>query len=638
MDVVRRTLRPFRALGPALEVRPWLVLLAAALIALPTIALGEVAAADTRTRLRDAQLQAQDAAARRAAARVSFILADVADHLVAATRPGEPLITAAASGDRRAIQNAVISLAAGFTYTPGYYFVDALGVIRAGSTAGAPTGPLARVIGQRSDTIPWADTPSSRVGASMMTAEQMTRTFSKPDVYLSDFYVAHDRSGSLLAFGTSTGSERPGEQRLGYEADMATRVMVDGKLAGALVAVIDPSPFVDAVFELHGIAQHAYLVDRTGRLIRRMRYLDRNMFGTDLSTAEAVNAAVRGAHLDGEGPDPSGEGEALLTSIPIAGISGNFGADLTVGWTIIAAEPLAHLYGEVDAGAGTLRALRIALVAAILGLAGMLTVAVQSIARQRLALASANLSLDAASREIAAAARHKSEFLANMSHELRTPLNAIIGFSDVLLERMFGELNPKQTEYLTDISTSGNHLLSLVNDVLDLSKVEAGRLELEPSDFSVADAVAAAMTLVRERAVRHGIELSAVVPTDLPLLHADVRKVRQILLNLLSNAVKSTPEGGRVSIDVRRSADELVISVRDTGIGISADDQMRVFDEFRQVGSRPDLREEGTGLGLTLTKRFVELHGGRIWVESTPGKGSTFSFTLPLHQPAAVRA
>ncbi|TMC28279.1 MAG: HAMP domain-containing histidine kinase, partial [Chloroflexi bacterium] len=239
------------------------------------------------------------------------------------------------------------------------------------------------------------------------------------------------------------------------------------------------------------------------------------------------------------------------------------------------------------------------------------------------------------SRELEVANRHKSEFLANMSHELRTPLNAIIGFSEVMLEGIFGGLNEKQREYLNDVLASGQHLLTLINDILDLSKIEAGRMELEVSTFSLAAAVENGLTIVRERAARHGIALQAVLPKDLPKIEADERKVKQILYNLLSNAAKFTPDGGRVEVRVRQENEHVQVDVEDTGIGIAPDDQTRIFEEFRQVGR--ERSREGTGLGLTLTKRFIELHGGRIWVESTPGKGSTFSFTLPIRRPAEVK-
>jgi signal transduction histidine kinase len=233
------------------------------------------------------------------------------------------------------------------------------------------------------------------------------------------------------------------------------------------------------------------------------------------------------------------------------------------------------------------------------------------------------------SQQLEVANKHKSEFLANMSHELRTPLNAIIGFSEVLQEKLFGEVNEKQADYLNDIHSSGKHLLGLINDILDLSKVEAGRMELDRSTFDAASALANAMTLVRERAQRHNIALRMEAGPDLGDVTADERKLKQILVNLLTNAVKFTPDGGSVDVIARREPEGLVVAVRDTGIGIAKEDQEAVFEEFRQVGRNYTNKQEGTGLGLTLTRRFVELHGGRIWVESEPGKGSTFTFTIP---------
>ncbi|HMO47029.1 MAG TPA: GAF domain-containing protein [Rubrivivax sp.] len=233
------------------------------------------------------------------------------------------------------------------------------------------------------------------------------------------------------------------------------------------------------------------------------------------------------------------------------------------------------------------------------------------------------------SRQLGIANQHKSEFLANMSHELRTPLNAIIGFSEVLIERMFGELNDKQDDYLKDIHSSGRHLLSLINDILDLSKIEAGRMELDVDSFDVPAAIGNALTLVRERALRHGIALQLQVAPAVGEIRADERKFKQILLNLLTNAVKFTPDGGRVDVRARFAGGVLQVAVADTGIGIAPEDQAAVFEEFRQVGRHYTNKQEGTGLGLALTKRFVELHGGTLTLDSTPGRGSTFSFTLP---------
>ena len=235
------------------------------------------------------------------------------------------------------------------------------------------------------------------------------------------------------------------------------------------------------------------------------------------------------------------------------------------------------------------------------------------------------------SRQLEVASQHKSEFLANMSHELRTPLNAIIGFSEVLAEKMFGDVNDKQAEYLHDILESGRHLLSLINDILDLSKIEAGRMELEVSEFDLPQAIQNALMLVRERALRRGIALHHVIDDRVGGIRADERKVKQVLLNLLSNAIKFTPEGGRIEVRAASKDGIVEVSVADTGIGIAPEDQEAVFEEFRQVGAA-DKKAEGTGLGLALSRKFIELHGGQIRVTSHVGVGSTFTFTLPVHR------
>jgi signal transduction histidine kinase len=233
------------------------------------------------------------------------------------------------------------------------------------------------------------------------------------------------------------------------------------------------------------------------------------------------------------------------------------------------------------------------------------------------------------SHQLELANKHKSEFLANMSHELRTPLNAIIGFSEVLAERMFGEVNDKQLEYLKDIHASGHHLLSLINDILDLSKIEAGRMELDLSSFHLPMLLDNTVTLVRERALRHGLTLALEVDPALGDWVADARKLKQVVINLLSNAVKFTPAGGCVTLRARALEDAVEIAVVDTGVGIAADQQALVFEEFRQAGGDYLRKAEGTGLGLALARRFVELHGGTLRVESAPGQGSTFAFDLP---------
>jgi signal transduction histidine kinase len=203
----------------------------------------------------------------------------------------------------------------------------------------------------------------------------------------------------------------------------------------------------------------------------------------------------------------------------------------------------------------------------------------------------------------------------------------------VLSERMFGELNEKQDEYLKDIYTSGQHLLSLINDILDLSKIEAGRMELELTGFNLPGTLDNSLTLVRERAGRRGIALGLTVDERLEQIRADERKVRQVVLNLLSNAIKFTPEGGRIEVRAVPVEENVEVSVSDTGVGIAPEDQEAIFEEFRQVGTAAK-KVEGTGLGLALSRKFIELHGGRIWVKSQVGAGSTFTFTIPMRTGA----
>ncbi|MPM36328.1 Sensor histidine kinase RcsC [bioreactor metagenome] len=229
------------------------------------------------------------------------------------------------------------------------------------------------------------------------------------------------------------------------------------------------------------------------------------------------------------------------------------------------------------------------------------------------------------------ASRIKSEFLANMSHELRTPLNSIIGFSDILIERVFGELNERQLKYVTNISVSGKHLLGLINDILDLSKVEAGKMELHYSEFSVAsvfDEVKSTLTPLSQTKLT---EMDFKLDLDFGNIQADRSRLIQILYNLVSNAIKFTPEKGKVSVSCKKNGNIAIFSVTDTGIGISSEDQKKLFQPFTQIDSSSAKQYCGTGLGLVLVKKLVELHCGKIWVESEVEKGSRFTFELPLN-------
>jgi len=247
-------------------------------------------------------------------------------------------------------------------------------------------------------------------------------------------------------------------------------------------------------------------------------------------------------------------------------------------------------------------------------------------------LAETNRELELRSREIERADRLKSEFLASMSHELRTPLHTIIGFSELLGEELEGPLNEKQKRFIQHIHNDSMHLLQLINDILDLSKIEAGRLELRPEPFDVATVVTESLASIR--ALADAKMLSLETGLDVPAaLEADRLRVKQVLVNLLSNAVKFTPDGGQIRVEAYIRNGLVAFTVSDTGVGIPSEEHKSIFDKFHQVGATAKGIREGTGLGLAITKRLIEEHGGTIEVESEPDRGSRFTFTIPLQRP-----
>jgi signal transduction histidine kinase len=242
------------------------------------------------------------------------------------------------------------------------------------------------------------------------------------------------------------------------------------------------------------------------------------------------------------------------------------------------------------------------------------------------------------SHELELASQHKSQFLANMSHELRTPLNAILGYAELIEDNIYGEVPGKIREVLERVQNNGRHLLGLINDVLDLSKIEAGQLTLSISDYSMQEVVQTVVSATEALATEKQLAITIIIAEGLPIGEGDERRITQVLLNLVGNAIKFTDAGG-VSVDVSASDGTFQLAVADTGPGIAAADQAVVFEEFRQLDGSSVRTKGGTGLGLAISKRIVEMHGGRIWVESEPGRGSTFRFTLPVRmQPRAAAA
>jgi signal transduction histidine kinase len=469
-------------------------------------------------------------------------------------------------------------------------------------------------------------------------------------------------------FGSVAFSQRDGRPH------MTIAVAEASPSGGVIVADVDLGSVDDAIRRAQiGTAGYAYAVDANGQVIAHTTNISLVLADTNLASLPQVHAALASSGTENgvmtSGRDP--QGTEVLSA---------FESIDPPGWHVFVEEPLSVAFAPIQAaiwrtagllvvfllvaiGTSVLLARNLArpieaiqVAAAKIG-SGSLDQRIEVSSRDELGalaeefnrmaarlqasyagleqqvqertreLATALAELDAKSRELEVASHHKSEYLANMSHELRTPLNAISGFSQVLRKGLFGEINDKQAEYLDDILAAARHLLSLIDDVLDLSKIEAGEIDLHVAPFSLLDALERGVVIVRERATRGDVHVLQTADPGVDMVIGDERRIRQVIFNLLSNAVKFTPPGGTVAVAAARFDGEVRVSVTDTGPGIAPEDQERIFEEFQQAAAGKEQRD-GTGLGLAVSKRLVELHGGRIWVESEPGKGSRFVFTL----------
>jgi signal transduction histidine kinase len=556
---------------------PWPLTLAVAIfIALPVLAQGEVAASDARTRLRDQQFESNARIADQAAASLSQRIVSFRAQLAAATTRANtgkapPLVDAIEGGDIDAIERELLAIER--VMAPAGSSSTTLFVL---DQAGRQVAPRDANLGKLSIERPFWGLVGDRNPVAISP------------VFLSDGVL------TLVAM-SYVDQARGGEP-----------VIVGGSLGLKLVAGRDLEPFFGSLDEL-------YVIDRSGRLLLRASHAftpDREQL-KDLTTDALVDRVLSGSRLSVEGTDPFGRGPRLVASAPVAG----------VGWHVVALQTTGAIEVEVNAVLLQQRIARGVLAGLLLVVTFMLARSASEVLRQRGLLAENN-------RRLAEASQAKSEFLANMSHELRTPLNSIIGFSEVLLQRLAGELFPKQTEYVQDIRDAGKHQLALVNDILDLSKVEARRMELDLSSVALAPLLASALALVRPQAVRRSIGLDTDIDPAVTTIEADERKLKQIVVNLLANAVKFTPDGGRVGVVVRSTDGLVEIAVRDNGKGISVEEQARIFEEFAQAKTT-GYASDGTGLGLTLARRLAELHGGTITVQSAVGVGSTFTVRMP---------
>ena len=422
--------------------------------------------------------------------------------------------------------------------------------------------------------------------------------------------------------------------KLAKERQRATIGVVDTRPGDSQrIAIAVPvrrsvNPFIGAVIvemRLRDIAEwlepsllpseDVYIVDERGRLLAQASAPGKDI--RDISDRPATATALATERAAFEGTDPVLGSRRFLGVAPLGDLP----------WRVMASRSPDLLEAELSATLNQLLALRVALVAVALIAAFAVGRGAQQLARQRRALATANF-------ELGEATAAKSRFLASMSHDLRTPLNAIIGFSELLETEVFGTLNVKQKEYVADIVSSGKLQLQLVNEILDLSKIEAGKMDLAPQEFDLEDALRGVHSVVSALATAKAQELALEIDEGIPLLYQDPVRVKQIVFNLLGNAVKFTPEGGRITTRVNvDGVDRVEIAISDTGVGLAPEEVMNVFKEFERAGSDYSRKQQGSGLGLALVKRFTEMMGGSVSVSSLLGHGSTFTVRLPVRQP-----
>ena len=577
------------------------MLLVALVIGLPVIALGEIAGSDARGRLHAAETSAAVAGADHAATAIADQVRRLKAQLVAVTQP--------------AISGRLPPLAAAIQNGNGINTLELLDTFRVSIESTVPTaslGEIAVLSGKNILVATSAGGAGIGVGGSNIPREPVDRS-DRPYVGVTSA-TAPVVVTPIYRLSAGALSTTAGVPWFWIVARLTDPVSRDG--FGTLIVQVNPTRFGEGLSSQVPAVDEAYLVDDRGRLIVRATRpftLDPNLLG-DLAAQPSVAAALTRTASAEPMSDPFGRGTRLVSSARVPDLN----------WRLINMSLPTVASVELDAALLQQRLVRLGLVGILLAASYLLSRSVRRTIRQRRDLADANV-------RIAQADQAKSQFLANMSHELRTPLNAIIGFAEVLGARMFGALNEKQAGYVADIAGSGHHLLTLINDILDLSKVEAGRMTLEPTTFSLPETLTNGLTMIRERAATHRIALALNVAANVDLITADERKVRQVVLNLLSNAVKFTPDDGHITVTAGRDAREVRVAVADTGAGIAVEDRGRVFEEFAQTKDG-EHQTEGTGLGLTVAKRLVELHGGRIWLESELGKGSSFVFTLPLEE------